>query len=90
MSDKNIKFEKSDKPNKKYKATFIEPETKRKKSVYFGDPKYQQYRDDTPLKLYKHLDHNDKERRALYYKRHPKNYPFPSADYFSKYYLWRM
>ena len=36
MSDKNIKFEKSDKPDKKYKATFIDPETKKGKDYYQG------------------------------------------------------
>jgi hypothetical protein len=89
MSDKtNIKFQKSDKPAKKYKATFIDPKTKREKTVYFGDPKYQQFKDSTPLKLYKHLDHNDPKRRELYYMRHPKDYPKYSPDWLSKKYLW--
>jgi hypothetical protein len=56
--------------------------------VSFGAVGCQQYRDRTPLKLYSALDHHDKERRRRYYQRHPKNYPFPSPDWFSKRYLW--
>jgi hypothetical protein len=56
--------------------------------VSFGEVGYQQYRDRTPLKLYSALDHHDEERRRRYYQRHPKNYPFPSPDWFSKRYLW--
>ena len=33
MADKHIKFMKSDKPEKKYKATFIDPTTKREKTI---------------------------------------------------------
>jgi hypothetical protein len=41
-------------------------------SVHFGDNRYQQYRDSTSLKLYKHLDHNDEKRKKAYYDRHGK------------------
>ena len=81
--DRNIKIEKSDRKCKKYKA--ILPSGK---AVHFGADGYQQYRDNTPLKLYSNLDHNDEKRRALYYTRHAKYYPKYSADYFSKIYLW--
>lgn len=83
MSDKGVVFQKSDKKNKKYKA--ILPNGK---DVYFGDTRYQHYKDRTPLKIYSNLDHNDLKRRELYYKRHPKDYPKYSADYFAKKYLW--
>ena len=79
----NIKFEKSDKQFKKYKATLPN-----NKVVHFGDTRYQQYKDTTPLKLYSKLDHHDKQRRELYYKRHPTDYPKYTADWFSKKYLW--
>ena len=82
MSDKII-FEKSKVKNKKYTA--ILPNGKR---VNFGDKRYQQYEDRTPLKLYSNLDHHDKERRKRYYERHSKDYPKYSADYLSKKYLW--
>ena len=79
-----IKFEKADKPHKKYKATLPN-----KKVVYFGDNRYEQYEDKTPLKLYSRLDHHDKKRRDLYYKRHPTEYEKYSPDWFSKKkYMW--
>ncbi len=81
--DSKITFQKSDRKNKKYKA--ILPDGK---AVHFGDTRYEQYKDRTPLKLYSNLDHNDKARRGLYYQRHPKDYAKYSADYFSKKYLW--
>ena len=83
MPDNNIRFEKSRVKGKKYVA--ILPDGKR---VNFGQLGFQQYRDATPLKLYSNLDHNDKARRDLYYKRHNKDYPKYSPDYFSKLYLW--
>jgi hypothetical protein len=81
--DKEIKFEKSKVKGKKYTA--ILPDGKR---VNFGALGYEHYEDKTPLKLYSHLDHNDKQRRDLYYKRHNKDYPKYSPDWFSKKYLW--
>lgn len=38
------------------------------KRVNFGDKRYQQYHDK--IGSYSHLDHNDKQRRANYRKRH--------------------
>lgn len=83
MTDNTIRFEKSKVKGKKYTA--ILPDGKR---VNFGAVGFQQYRDDVPLKLYSHLDHLDKARRDLYYKRHNKDYPKYSPDWFSKIYLW--
>ena len=74
--------------DKKYRVIIFDNKDKKIKTVQFGNKKYQHYRDDTPLKLYKKLDHLDKDRRDLYYKRHKINYPKYSADYFSKKYLW--
>jgi hypothetical protein len=56
----------------------------------FGDKRYEQYKDSTPLKHYSHLDHNDKERRRLYKIRHKNdhiddpNYP----GFWSDKFLW--
>ena len=36
------------------------------KWIHFGDSRYEQFRDSTPLKLYSYLDHKDKERRKKY------------------------
>jgi len=72
---------------KKYKAVvFING--KKIKTTQFGDRRYGQYRDSTPLKLYSKKDSLDKKRRALYFKRHKKNYSKYTADWFSKKYLW--
>lgn len=56
--------------------------------VSFGAKKYQQFKDKTPLRAYSHLDHNDRERRRLYYTRHGKDAKFESAKWFSHRYLW--
>ena len=79
----NIIFKKSSSKSKKYTA--ILPDGKK---IHFGAAGYQHYRDDTPLKLYSNLNHLDSKRRDLYYKRHNIDYPFPSADFFSKRFLW--
>ena len=81
--DKKITFEKSDRQFKKYKAILPDGKT-----VHFGDKRYEQFKDSTPLKLYSNMDHHDAKRRELYYKRHGKDYPKYSAYYFSKKYLW--
>lgn len=78
-----LKFIKSPLKYKKYRV-FLEDGS----HVDFGDNRYQQYKDRTPLKLYSNLDHLDKVRRDRYYARHNKNYPKYSADWFSKKYLW--
>jgi len=74
--------------NKKYKVILFDKNNKKIKTIQFGDKRYKHYKDITPLKLYTHLNHNDKERRKLYYKRHKINYPKYTPDYFSKRYLW--
>jgi len=65
--------------------------------VHFGDPRYQQYRDTTPLRLYSHLDHNDTGRRRNYLQRHHgvstkkkalSKTRVGSAKYYSTKYLW--
>jgi hypothetical protein len=76
--------------NKKYKVT-IYFKNGTKKTIQFGDKRYQQYKDSTPLKLYKTKDHKDKSRRENYRKRHgargyqKKKY---SPAWFSWNYLW--
>ena len=54
--------------NKKYAARVIWEG--KEKLINFGDVRYAQYKDTTPLKLYKHLDHNDWDRKQLYLARH--------------------
>jgi hypothetical protein len=58
-----------------------------KKLASFGALGYQQYKDK--IGAYKHLDHNDKKRRALYNIRHAKDIDnYPHAGYFASRYLW--
>jgi hypothetical protein len=54
----------------------------------FGALGYPQYKDSTPLKLYKHLDHNNEERRKRYYQRHGRESSRLSSKYWSNKYLW--
>lgn len=64
----------------------------------FGDNRYQQYEDSTPLKHYKKLDHKDKKRRQNYYNRHGRTNEAlargagrdvrHSPKYWSNKYLW--
>lgn len=71
------KIQKSTRKNKKYMVLVGT------KWVHFGDTRYEQFQDSTPLKLYKSKDHNDKERRALYIARHTKRKD-ESSKYFHK------
>lgn len=70
--------------NKKYAARIIFEG--RERIVHFGDSRYQQYKDTTPLKLYKHLDHNDWGRKQRYLARH-KNDNGP-AGVLAREFLW--
>lgn len=58
----------------------------RKYITSFGDERYGQFKDR--IGHYTHLNHNDKSRRELYYKRHGKEAKKNSAKYFSHKYLW--
>ena len=75
-------IKKSTRAHKKYMIKYKD------RWVHFGDNRYQQYRDSTPLKLYKHLDHNDPQRRKNYYQRHGKTAKIGTAKYYSHKYLW--
>ena len=75
---------KSKAKNKKYSVYVLRQG--KKKLIHFGDSRHKQYRDK--LGHYKHLDHNDKKRRELYYKRHGPATSKNTAKYFSHKYLW--
>ena len=84
-----IKFEVAKANNKKYNAIIEDKKTKRKQTVPFGDVRYEQYRDDVPLKRYTRLNHNDRKRRENYLARHGKTMTKKfSASYFAAKYLW--
>ena len=58
-----IKFEKSNHKHKKYMVYYGS------KWIHFGDTRYEQYCDKTPMKLYEDLNHYDRTRRTAYRKR---------------------
>lgn len=83
-------FRESNSYNKKYDAIIKNKNTNKIVSIPFGDKRYEQYKDSTPLKLYKKLNHMDKKRRDAYRKRftHLYNPKYYSSTYFSWNYLW--
>lgn len=86
---KILRFEKSKRKNKKYTVFIFNKKTKRINKVHFGDIRYEQYKDTTPLKLYSHKNHLDKERRKRYKARHEKTrHRKYSASWFSDKFLW--
>ena len=69
MKEKIVKFNKG--PNfKKYTAHIKNKKTKKVRKLHFGDNRYQQYKDRTPLKLYKSKNHNTRKRMQNYFSRH--------------------
>ena len=54
----------------------------------FGDNRYEQFEDKTPLQYYKNLNHLDEDRRNRYYSRHGFSNDKSSAKYWSNKYLW--
>jgi hypothetical protein len=91
MADyKFIKFEKANAKDKKYSAIIKNTNTGTTKRINFGDKRYQHYFDDTGLKIYTHLNHNDQKRRKNYISRHSVfiKKGFYSPGYFSMKYLW--
>ena len=58
-------IQKSTRKGKKYMSR-----TPSGKLIHWGALGMAHYRDSTPLKLYSHLDHNDKKRRDRYRARH--------------------
>ena len=82
MTD-DLRFYKSERKNKKYAVVVND------KVIHFGDTRYQQYQDKTPLKLYSYLNHYDEKRRLNYKKRHGKTrFNKYTPSWFSDNYLW--
>ena len=69
MKEKILRFERGPR-FKKYTAYVENKETKKTRKIHFGDNRYQQYKDRTPLALYKSGDHGEKKRQENYYSRH--------------------
>ena len=56
--------------------------------IQFGDARYAQYKDKTPLKRYSHVDHLDPDRKKRYYARHGRTSDKTRALYWANRYLW--
>ena len=54
----------------------------------FGDNRYQQFKDTTPLRAYKDLDHGEEDRRQRYLARHGRTTDKESAKYWANRFLW--
>ncbi len=83
-------FERSRSKGKKYDAIIINKQTNRSTRIPFGAIGYQQYRDSTGLGFYSRYNHNDRERRTRYRKRHVGHIKkgFYSPSWMSYKYLW--
>lgn len=78
---KTFILEKSDKNTKKYKITFINPETNRKKSIHFGAKGYDDY-----------ITSKDDKKRDRYLQRHSTREDWndlSSAGAWSRWILWQ-
>jgi len=101
MKEKIIKFERGPK-FKKYTATVRNNKTKKTRKINFGDNRYEQFKDRTPLGLYTSKNHGDKRRQYNYYNRHSgvgnrkkaikkeirKNHGYYTPKILSHKYLW--
>jgi hypothetical protein len=67
LKEKIVKFERGPFP-KKYTATVKHGNKTRK--IHFGDRRYQQYKDRTPLGLYSSKNHGERKRMQNYFSRH--------------------
>ncbi len=69
MKETIVQFKKGPFP-KKYTALVKNKKTKKIRTLHFGDRRYAQYKDRTPLKLYKKKNHLTKKRMQNYFSRH--------------------
>lgn len=70
MEETIVKIIKSTQKSKKYTAIVRDNETKKERKISFGAIGYEQFKDSTPLKLYKSKDHGDPKRKRNYFNRH--------------------
>ena len=68
MNERIIKFQRGPYP-KKYTAFIRNNKTHKIRRINFGDRRYQQYKDRTPLHLYSRLNHFTRKRQENYFKR---------------------
>ena len=69
MKETIVEFKRGPYP-KKYTAFVKDKKTKKVRRIHFGDRRYEQYKDRTPLKLYSHKNHGTRKRMENYFSRH--------------------
>ena len=101
MKETIIKFTRGP-HHKKYTAHVRNKKTRKVRKIHFGDARYPQYKDRTPLGLYSYKNHGTRKRMQRYYSRHSgtknrkrainreirKNNGFYNAKILSHKYLW--
>lgn len=55
---------------KKYTACVKNKQTRKSRTLHFGDSRYEQYKDSTPNRKYTNKNHGSTKRRRAYYLRH--------------------
>ncbi len=70
MQETIVRIEKAKAKHKKYSAIVRNKITKKERKINFGDNRYENFKDSTPLKLYSSKNHGDKKRRKNYFMRH--------------------
>ena len=69
MKETIIKFKRGPYP-KKYTVHVRNKKTRKVRKIHFGDTRYPQYKDRTPLGLYSYKNHGTRKRMQRYYSRH--------------------
>lgn len=70
MKERIVRFERSPIEFKKYRAFVKDLKTGKERHIDFGDNRYQQFKDRTPLGHYKSKNHNNPKRMRNYFNRH--------------------
>jgi len=70
MQETIVRIEKAKAKHKKYSAIVRNKITKKERKINFGDDRYENFKDSTPLKLFSNKNHGDKKRRKNYFMRH--------------------
>tara|TARA_R100001198_G_C5236677_1_gene214482 strand:- start:2445 stop:2738 length:294 start_codon:yes stop_codon:yes gene_type:complete len=88
---KFVRFEKSNTRFKKYDAIIQNKVLKTLHRIPFGDNRYFHFFDKTPLNIYSHLNHYDKDRKRRFLARHKRylEIGYYSPVWFSINYLWK-
>lgn len=69
MEETIVRFVRGPMP-KKYTAFVLNKRTQKVRKIHFGDRRYEQFKDRTPLQLYRAKDHGSRARRQKYFSRH--------------------